>query len=126
MSNPSADLCIVCNTDFKKILRCKTGQPSVAVPVAGWTAEMEIRKESGRPLVLRLATAENAVQGAGTITITDANNGEFTLFAPKAATHSLAPGVYRYDMLWRDSLGETARSIWGVMKIIASITGSTA
>lgn len=75
-----------------------------AVNITGWALECSVRKQYGGTELISKTT------GAGTITITDATNGVFTVAFYDTDTEDLEPGAYIYNILRTDAGSEAILS----------------
>lgn len=87
-----------------------------AIPLAGISFEMDIRKADGT-LLIELSTA------AGTLPILDAAGGIFGVNVPAATMAGLAPGLYALDCVMREtSPARTLRLFEGRLYLEKGIT----
>ena len=79
--------------------------------ITGWTLRFRLYASQGGAVLFTLTT------GAG-ITITDAEDGEFTVAIPAATTAMHAAGIYWHDV-WRTNAGSTYSIADGQVKVTA-------
>ena len=87
----------------------------IPVPMPGYSALMQVRRNSGTDLVIELSSDN------GRITI-DETNGIMDLFISAADTTTLPPGIFRYDLKLTDVNGFVTRFIEGSFEVVGEIT----
>ena len=87
----------------------------IPVDLTGYTAKMQVRKESGTALIVELSTANSRI-------IIDPLLGKITLSISATDTNNLAAGMYKYDLELTSSTGFVIRFIQGQFEVIGQIT----
>lgn len=82
--------------------------------LTGWEGAMEIRKEKGAPIIIRLAT------NTGGMTLGD--NEDNIVLQADAQTTDVMPGRYNYDLRLLNSDSDQSIYIFGRIDIVGTIT----
>jgi hypothetical protein len=87
----------------------------VPVDLTGFSAKMQVRKNTGSPVIIELSTTN------GRITI-DAANGKITLSLSATDTAALASGMYKYDLDLTSPSSFVIRFVQGNFEVSGQIT----
>lgn len=82
--------------------------------LTGWEGAMEIRKEKGAPIIIRLAT------NTGGMTL--GNDKDNIVLQADAQTTDVMPGRYNYDLRLLNSDSDQSIYIFGRIDIVGTIT----
>ena len=99
-------------TDFSTTININDDNTNLAVNTDGYVVTSQMRRS------LLSANASETF----TCTVTDAGNGEITMFMASANTANLRPGTYFYDVRILDAGEVTSRLIEGVIFVQPGIT----
>ena len=91
-----------------------TDSTGAAIPITGWTFQMQVRTTTGI-LIVEASTSN------GDIVITDGPNGVFRIDISSSVMEGLAPGDYQYDLEYTDA-GEVYRLMEGDFEITSQET----
>ena len=99
-------------TTFNSIINLTDDTTNAAINVAGYTVKGQLR---------RSYYSANA-SGNLTCAITDAANGEITLFMGKANTSVLKAGRYFFDIITTDEANTTTRVLEGTIHVTPRVS----
>lgn len=101
------------------------GADGVPVPLAGWSARMDIR-DAGDVSPDPAGTARLKLTSGGGTIVLGASDGTVTLAVPAATTATLAPTVggaeYVYDLELVSGAGEVRKLAYGRVRVVAEVT----
>lgn len=102
------------NADFRRAFQIAdaAGTPK---NLTGCALKMQVRDKLGS-LILEASTA------GGTITITSAAEGKFSIAVPAATMAAVSAGTYRHDMLWTKADGSVYRLWLGTFAVLEGVT----
>lgn len=92
-----------------------TGNP---VPLAGWSAKMQIRRFAGGTVLAELSTADGRI-------ILGASDGTVRVHLPASATAAITiPGVWDLDLVPPSGADDTVRLLGGRMRLRPAVTSA--
>lgn len=99
-------------TDFSTTISINDDNTNIAVNTGGYVVTSQMRKS-----LLSANATESFI-----CTVTDAANGEITMFMASANTANIRPGSYFYDVRILDNANVVSRLIEGVIFVQPGIT----
>ena len=112
MATGYVELYINQGATFNDIIYLTDDTTNTAMNIAGYSVESQIR---------RSYYSDNASANI-VCAITDAQNGEITMFVSKANTANIKAGRYVFDVLLTDTENATNRILEGIVTVIPGVT----
>lgn len=112
MATGYVELYINQGTTFNDIIYLTDDTTNTAMNIAGYSVESQVR---------RSYYSENASANI-VCAITDAQNGEITMFMSKANTANIKAGRYVFDVMLTDTENATSKILDGIITVVPRVT----